>query len=374
MKIGVGEVRISDISRDNVMDALADNRLTYGPWTKKFEAAWARLHRQRFAIFMNSGTSALHCALAALKEQHGWPDGAKVVVPATTFVATLNTVISNNLTPVFADVNDSDFLISTHGWHGDAVAVVPVALYGAPVPLAVYEQANERGMAVVTDACEAALYPNPTGGDITCFSTYACHIIQTGVGGFATTDSDVLATYLRSLMNHGRNGWYYSIDQELGDIEVINARFQFDRVGYSYRATEMEAAIGVGELDTWAQNLTNRAANATYLRTALADLPLQFSTVPTHGSSWMFFPIVAESRQVRDALVTFLESRGIETRMLLPLTNQPYVDERFGYIRGRYPVADKLNRRAFYVGCHQYLTGDELTYMKGAFHEFFART
>lgn len=373
-RIGVGDVRISDKAKLNVLDALNSNRLTYGKYSKKFESEWARIHKQEFAVFVNSGTSALQIGLAAMKEFYGWPDGAKVIVPAVTFVASLNVILQNNLTPVLVDVEPAQWLIGPNGWEPEAVAVMPVALYGNPVWSPAYQQAKDMGMKVITDACEAGFIGGVAGGDITCFSTYACHLINTGVGGLATTNDPRLNALVRSLANHGRDGIYYSIDQELGKVEVINGRFNFERVGYSYRATELEAAIGCAELETWPQNINQRAVNVRWLRSVLRDLPLQFPAVRDVDCAWMFLPMMAESRDVRDRLIQHLESNGIETRMFLPLTSQPYMKAIFGAdVEDRFPVAKELNSRAFYVGCHQYLEAEDIAYMDSVFHEFFAR-
>src|SRR5215470_14711219 len=102
--IGVGTFRASARAKQLVMQALDQNRLSYGPMTQRFENEFARLHGSRFGIMSNSGTSALQLALQAMKELHGWADGDEVIVPAVTFVATANIVLHNRMVPVLADV------------------------------------------------------------------------------------------------------------------------------------------------------------------------------------------------------------------------------------------------------------------------------
>jgi perosamine synthetase len=102
--IGVGAVRISDREKRYVQEVLDSNRLTYGPFSRRLEAGFARAHDCAFCIVTNSGTSSLQIAVAALKERHGWKDGEEVLCPSTTFVATPNVLIQNNLEPVFVDV------------------------------------------------------------------------------------------------------------------------------------------------------------------------------------------------------------------------------------------------------------------------------
>jgi perosamine synthetase len=96
-QIGVGDLQLTDLEKRYVNQVLDSNRLSYGPFTERFEAEFARLHDWRYGFFCNSGTSALHVMLAALKERHGWADGDEVLVPATTFIATSNIVPYNGM-------------------------------------------------------------------------------------------------------------------------------------------------------------------------------------------------------------------------------------------------------------------------------------
>src|SRR5215510_14176759 len=110
-QIGVGGLVLTSYEKQLVNQVLDSNRLTYGDMTKRFEREFAASHGARHGLFMNSGTSALHVALAALKNRHGWADGDEVIVPAVTFVATSNIVLHNNLVPVFADVERDTYNI-----------------------------------------------------------------------------------------------------------------------------------------------------------------------------------------------------------------------------------------------------------------------
>src|SRR5437762_1310886 len=108
-QIGVGGLVLSAYEKRLVNKVLDSGRLTYGPMTRRFEAEFAAAHGCRHALFMNSGTSALHLGLQALKSRYGWRDGDEVIVPAVTFVATANIVLHNNMTPVFVDVEPDTF-------------------------------------------------------------------------------------------------------------------------------------------------------------------------------------------------------------------------------------------------------------------------
>ena len=377
-KIGVGEVRLSINAKANVLDVLDNNRLSYGPYTRRFESEFARIHNRTFACFMNSGTSALQVGLAAMKEKYGWHDGDKVLVPALTFVASLNVILQNNLVPVLVDIRLSDYgmdpqlageIMARHSAadDGNLVAIMPVHLFGRPSSASLQYMAKIFGLKVITDSCETMFIDGCADGDVSCFSTYACHIINTGVGGLATTNDPELASLIRSYANHGRDGIYTGIDDALGQFEVMNARFRFDRVGFSYRATELEAAIGCAELEDHQSNIDARRANAAVLIEQLHDLPLVLPRL--EDSVHMMFPVLAENR---DALTEHLENNGVETRPMLPLTNQPYLKQIYGAgVEDRFPVAQDVNRRGFYVGSHPYLSQKDLNHMADAFGSFF---
>lgn len=382
-RIGVGEVRISPTARVNVLDALDHHRLSYGPWTQRFERGFADLQRHRFACFMNSGTSALQVGLAAMKEHYGWRDGAEVLVPALTFVATLNVITQNNLRPILVDVDSRHYDIDwqqvaailarrSAGDLEQPAAVIPVSLFGQPVRIP--QIVRGFGLRVLEDSCET-MFVGHAQADVTAYSTYACHLLNTGVGGFTATDDPELAALIRSLANHGRSGIYTGIDDELGARETMDARFCFERPGYSYRATELEAAIGCAELDEWREHFLDRRANADFLKVGLAGLPLQLPFDRNPGQhAYMMFPIVCHDVVDRDALTEHLERAGIETRPMLPLTSQPYVRSLFGDgVESRYPVAQRINRQGFYVGCHPYMTAGDLDHIVAVFNDYFGR-
>ena len=388
--IGVGDLKLTEEDKAAVNKVLDSNRLSYGPVTKEFEAEFARLHDSKFATFTNSGTSSLHIALGALKEKYGWDDGDEVIVPSVTFVATSNIVIYNNMRPVFVDVEDSTFNIDPKKIE-EAItpktkAIIPVHLLGLPADMdPIMSIAKKHNLRIIEDSAETmfAKYKGRSVGsfgDIGCFSTYVAHYIVTGVGGLDTTSDPKLAVMLRSLMNHGRDSIYISRDDNKTDDpdklkEIIEKRFSFVTFGYSFRATELEAAIGLSQLKRKDQIVFRRKEIAGKYLKGLSDLGeyLQFQqTPPDRDNVYMLFGVVCKSGK-KEELVNFLEQNNIETRDLLPLMNQPIYKKTFGNIEHKYPVAEKLNKSGFYIGCHQYLTDDDVNYVIAKFHEFFKR-
>jgi perosamine synthetase len=376
-KLGVGDVRISDLGKQYVNDVLDTNRLSYGKYSRRFEREFADIHRRKFSVLVNSGTDALRIGLAAMKEHYDWPDGSAVLVPALTFVASLNVVLQNNLRPVLVDIEPDYYGIDqtafVRAMVEKPVAVMPVHLFGQPAFVPSPDFAARFGVRVITDSCETMFVDKCAWGDVSCFSTYACHIVNTGVGGIATTNDPKLAVLMRSLANHGRDGIYTGIDDELGQVETIKARFKFDRPGYSSRVTEFEAALGCAELARWEWNIAQRQQAAAFLIRELRNLPLGLPKERVAGEhAYMMLPLRATDRETRDRLVTHLEARGIETRYSLPLTNQPYLKALFGAdVEDRYPVAKAVNETGLYIGITPWLTQDDLDYIVAAFRSFY---
>lgn len=387
-QIGVGGLILSDEEKRLVNKALDSNQLTYGPMCREFEKKFAESHHCNHALYMNSGTSALHVALAALKDRHGWNDGDEVIVPAVTFVATSNVVLHNNMVPVFVDVDPKTYNIDPQKIEEKITkktrAIIPVHLMGLPASMdPIIELANTYRLKIIEDSCETmfATYKGRSVGsigDIGCFSTYVAHFLVTGVGGFCTTLNPELAVDMRSLMNHGRDSIYISSldDSNLeGDKlhEVIEKRFSFVHVGHSFRCTELEAAIGLGQLSRADEIVRRRKEIANKLTSGLAPFQdrIQLPYCPedrTH--SYMLYGIGLRQGDKRH-IVNYLEDLNIETRDLLPLINQPIYKRLFGDLEAKYPIAKWVNNSCFYIGCHPYMTDPEVDFIIEAFSEYF---
>jgi len=388
-QIGVGGLVLSDTEKELVNQVLDSNRLTYGPMSKRFENEFSESHGCKHGLFMNSGTSALHVALAVLKEKHEWSDGDEVLVPAITFVATSNIVLHNNLTPVFVDVESDTYNIDPAKIEEKITsrtkAIIPVHLLGLPASMdPILDLAKSYSLLVIEDSCETmfATYKGKSVGsigEIGCFSTYVAHFLVTGVGGLAITNNDTLADGMRSLMNHGRDISYISCsdDKEKEGKEldnIIDKRFSFVAVGHSFRCTELEAALGVGQLMRAEEVVQYRKEIAHKLIEALSKYSghIQLPSCPSDRThSYMLFGIVVRNHS-KKKLVNHLESLNIETRDMLPLINQPIYTNLYGDIECNYPIASWINRSGFYIGCHSYMTDDEVDFIIKAFDSFFA--
>ncbi len=388
--LGVGCFEPTAQAEANVLKVLRSGRLTYGPFIQSFERRFAKAHDSKFAVMVNSGTSALRIAFACLKEVEKWKDGDEVLIPSITFVATVNTVISNGLKPVFVDVDPLSYNIDPKEIEKKITtrtrAIVPVHMMGLPCDmLPIMRIARKYKLKVVEDSCET-MFTNYRGkvvgsfGDISCFSTYVAHLIITGVGGLAVTSNPKYAEVLRSLANHGRDNIYISIDDDKNTKgkffkQIIARRFRFIRPGYSFRVTELEGAVGCAALDDAPKMMKVRKRNGAYLTKRLQPLEryIQLPSFPAHsGHAFMMYPIVVREGSGIDKqdLVNYLEAKGIETRDLMPLINQPYLKKMYGLKESDYPVAKWINKNGFYIGSHQKMGPEEIDYIANTFEAY----
>lgn len=387
--IGVGDFRFGKLDKKYIKQVINSNRLSYGSMTQMFENQFAAEHQCRFGIFCNSGTSALHIAISALKEKYKWQNGDEIIVPAVTFIATSNVVLYNNLKPVFVDVDRTTYNIDPSLIERKITkktrAIIPVHLFGLPCDMTfILEIARKHNLHIIEDSCETmfATYKGKkvgSFGDIGCFSTYIAHFLVTGVGGICLTNSKRLAIILKSLMNHGRDSIYISIDDDNKTgrqlFRVVERRFKFIRLGHSFRATELEAAIGLAQLQKKEKIISKRRKNAAYLTKGLKELEefLQLPVIPEDREhNFMMYPIVVKKGS-KKKLVRFLEENWIETRDMMPLLNQPVYIKLFGDIQKDYPVAKWISEKGFYIGCHQYLYKKQLDYMIEKFYQYYKK-
>lgn len=348
--------------------------LTQGPKVAAFEKAFAARHKVRHAIACSNCTTGLHLALAAL----GIGPGDEVIVPAFTWVATANAVIYCGGTPVFVDVDRTTFNIDPAEVAARVTprtrAIIAVHLFGLCADVDAIATAAP-GIAIIEDAaCAAgAAYkgrPAGTLGKIAAFSFHPRKSITTGEGGMVTTDDDALAERVSRARNHGA-----SVSEEQrhrGPRPYILP--DFDMLGYNYRMTDLQGAVGFVQLGRLDGFIDERAQWADWYRRELADL--SWLRTPEEPAGWRhgwqsFTTYIDEAKAplARNAIMDRLEQRGIATR---PGTHAVhmlgYYRERFGLRPDDFPGARDCDRQSMSIPLHNRMSADDYAYVVEALH------
>lgn len=361
--ISLGTADITPREIDLVIECLRSTKISPGEKTRQFEAMVAAFHRMRFGTFCNSGQSALHLSLEVLKLHY--PKIRRVLVPAITYISTLHAVWNAGLEVVLCDVDprtaNLDLALLKKGTRYDVA--MPVHMFGKSV------QVPRQSVPVVEDNCESFGAPGTGYGDLMCLSFYVAHTITTGVGGMVLTNHPQMNQDIKRLCNHGRvrgEDMYAGLRMDALDASVC---FTFNDVGFSFKLGDLNAALGIGQMERIEQILRRRIANGAALIEGLRDLPaLQLPDLTNH--TFMMFPILCATPELKTRLVRHLNDHGVETRDMMPLTNQPVVRRILGEVEDKFPNAKRINQCGFYIGCHQKLTADDLAYLVDIFHRF----
>lgn len=341
-----------------VLDCIESNWISSaGKYIPRFEEAFAEACGTRYGVACANGTVALHLALATL----GIGPGDEVILPTFTMIATINAVTYTGATPVLVDSEPVTWNMDLNQV-ADKVTprtrvVMPVHTYGHPVDMdPLIEMAERHGLYVVEDAAEAhgAEYKGRKAGSLGhagCFSFYANKVITTGEGGMITTDDSDIARLASNLRDHA-----FSEERH----------FWHKYLGFNYRMTNLQAAVGLAQTEQMESFVQARRANAARYTAALGEIP-GIVTPPeadwAKSVFWMYSVLVEdEFGMTRDQLRAYLAEHGIETRtFFIPLHLQPIYYRAF---RGqRYPVAEMLCQRGFYVPSASSLTPREIDYV-----------
>jgi perosamine synthetase len=300
---------------------------------------------------------ALHLALATL----GVGPGDEIIVPAFTMIATINAVTYTGATPVLIDSELDTWNMDVSQLESKITprtkAIIPVHTYGHPVDMdVVMDVARKHNLYVVEDAAEAhgAEYKGKRIGgigDATCFSFYANKIITTGEGGMVLTNNDEIAKVARNLRDHA-----FSEERH----------FWHKYLGYNYRMTNLQAAVGLAQTERFEELIECRRRNAFYYSSLLKDvkgLILPPESPNVRNVFWMYGVLVEDEFGMnRDALREYLARRGIETRaFFVPMHLQPIYYEK--YKNERYPRAEELCAKGFYLPSSSSLTRPEIEFI-----------
>lgn len=395
-RITVGTVAVGEEGRRRVMEALARGRISGGKFVQEFEEAFAAYHGLKYGIAVSTGTDADAVAVATVLER-GAARGDEVIVPALTFISVANAVLHAGLIPRFADIDPVTYNLDPAAVEGAITprtrAMLVVHNFGRPAALDELSAICERyNLMMIEDAAEAhgARYRGRlvgTFGALATFSFYVAHILTTGEGGMVITDDADLARLCRSLRAHGRacdckvcvlnvNSSYCPLRYKYGDDTDI--RFHFERVGFSSKMNELEAALGIEQVAKMDDIVRARRERLAFYNRELApweEFFQLFRPQPWEEISPLCYPIVIRPGAPfqRFELTKFLEQHGVETRPAFgSIPTQQPAYKWMGYKLGDFPGAEAVGARGFYIGCHQNISEDDQRYVVELFRAFLA--
>ena len=351
--------------------------LTQGPKVAAFEKAFAARHGVKHAIAVTSATTGLHLALAALDIG----PGDEVIVPAFTWVATANVVVYCGATPVFADVDRITFNIDPHDLARRVTprtkAVIPVHLFGLCADIDGIRKVLRPDIKIVEDAAcaaGAAWHGRAAGalGDLGVFSFHPRKSITTGEGGMVTTNDDRLAERAKMLRNHGAS--VSEEERHHGSRPYLLP--DFDLLGFNYRMTDLQGAVGLVQIGKLDRFIDERAQMAVRYRKELADLRwLRLPDEPIDGRhAWQAFVTYVDPNTApspRNEMMEALQQRGIATR---PGTHAVhmlgYYQKRYGLKPDDFPGARDSDRHSMAIPLHNRMSVEDQAYVIDALRGF----
>ncbi|MDD4899304.1 MAG: DegT/DnrJ/EryC1/StrS family aminotransferase [Candidatus Omnitrophica bacterium] len=394
MRIDFGTVEITEYSKKLIAQILDSGRVSSGKYVREFEKKFAELVGVKEAVAVSTGTDADALALAVLYD-FGANREDEIIIPALSFVATGNAVLQAGFKPVFVDVKRETFNIDPQLIEKAITprtrAIMPVHLMGKPAQMQeISSLAKKHKLYVIEDAAEAhgAVYHGNNVGclcDMGAFSLYVAHIITTVEGGIITTNNPEFAEILRSLRSHGRackcescviNTSSAHCPKRFKSNGSADIRFIFERIGFSAKMNELEAAVGLGNLQFYRDILDKRRDNLYYLMDKFRKFSSYMQTIEKENDEEIgphAFPIVINEGAgfSRNSFVEFLASKGIDSRNLF--TSMPTQCRGFaflGYKPGDFPNAEYIGNNGLHIGVHQNLGKTECDYFIDMVNEF----
>ncbi|OHB52828.1 MAG: polysaccharide biosynthesis protein [Planctomycetes bacterium GWF2_42_9] len=356
MKVHLSRPDINDNDIKAVVDVLKTPNLSLGPKIPEFEGKLAKYIGRKYGIAVNSGTSGLYLCLKAL----GVGAGDEVITTPFTFIATTNAIMMVDAIPVFVDIDPVTLNIDAKKIEAKITsktkAIMPVVVFGNPAGMdAVWEIGKKHNLPVVEDSCEGlgAEIKGKKVGNFSTMSNFAFYPnkqMTTGEGGMILTDDENLADICYSLRNQGRGkggGW-----------------LAHERLGYNFRMSDINAALGVSQLDRIEEFVAKREKVARIYQELLKDESRVI--VPQAPAdcrmSWFVFvlrlkePYAAKRNDILSAML----AEGIQvSNYFPPVTLQPFIAQKYGFKDGDFPITDGICKSTIAVPFHNNLTKDE---------------
>ena len=359
MRIPLSAPDISESEINAVVEVLRSPRLSLGPKLKEFEKNIAEYAGAKHAVAVNSGTSGLHLCVRCL----GLKAGDEVITTPFSFVASANVLLYEKAMPVFVDIDPRTLNIDAGKIEAAITsktkAIMVVHVFGRPSPMpAIVEIAGRYNLKIIEDACEAIGAESDNRrvgnlGDAGVFAFYPNKQITTGEGGIIVTDDDLIAEQAAMLRNQGR--------------DANSEWFEHVALGYNYRLSDINCALGIEQLKRLEIILPQRAAAARKYNERLAKnrhLITPEIDLPDGKISWFVYVVRLNenfTRTQRDSVVRAMNQAGIGCgRYFAPIHLQPFYVENFGYKIGDYPLAERAAERVIALPFFNRLTDAQI--------------
>ncbi len=350
---------------------LTTSRLTQGPQVRKFEEQWSEWLGVKHSLFVSSGSTANSLLVSAWKDLNDIPDGAKVIVPACTWVTNIAPIIQNNLTPVFCDINLKDFsfdldaLQTIANEHKDIRGIFVTHLLGYAAQVEKFRKIFP-GVDILEDVCEShgAYLSNgdragtyDVGGT---FSFYFGHHMTTVEGGMVSTNNTEMYDLMRMKRSHGLSRESIHAKEYAKMYPEINPQFLFMTDGYNFRNNEIGAVLGQSQLKRLDSMIDKRNENyRSFFHLLMANEDLFYLPTWNIRMSSFCFPLVSKDKKTHIKLQELLDEYLVEYRPVVSgnLLKQPFLS---GY-KAHCPNADILQDRGLYIGNSHFVNDGHLS-------------
>lgn len=406
---GISQIPVSgkvfdDAEVSLLVDASLDFWLTTGRYAEAFETRFAKVMGVRHAVLCNSGSSANLLAVTALTSpklgKRQVKEGDEVITVAAGFPTTVNPILQNRLVPVFVDAQlgtyDADMDRVAEAIGPRTRAIMMAHTLGNPFDLGrIMALAEAHNLWVIEDTCDAvgATYDGKgvgSFGDLATTSFYPAHHITMGEGGCVVTNKKKLRTIVESFRDWGRDCWCppgqdntcgRRFDWQLGELPYgYDHKYVYSHIGYNLKATDMQAAVGVAQLDKLPGFIAARRRNWQRLCEGLADLDdvlILPEPTPNSDPSWFGFAMTVRQSAPfkRSDLVAYLENHRIATRLLFGsnLVRQPAFKGHPYRVVGTLDNADVITEGTLWIGVYPGITDEMIDYMLQTIHDFVKR-
>jgi perosamine synthetase len=365
MNIPITKPFIGEEEKQLVSEVITSGWISQGPKVAEFEERFAAYVGCKYAVATTSCTTALHSALSI----SGIGPGDKVIVPSLSFIASANAVIYCGATPVFADIDPQTCNIDASKIEGAITektkAILPVHQMGLPVDLDRIKEIARKNRLIVIEDAACAVGSEYKGrrigshGNIACFSFHPRKIITTGEGGMITTDDAEIAERLRRFRHHGMS--ISDMERHKADRVIIET---YPEIGYNYRMTDMQAAMGIEQLRKLPSILERRRHIAGVYDKELSRVPhIRIPEVPAyayHNYQSYWIELLDSCPVDRNTLMSKLLERGIATRRGIMAI---HLEESYSQYRISLPVTEKVTGNTLLLPIYPSMTGEEQEYV-----------